>query len=111
MLSRHSQLHIKQGQLQHGKGVYMLPSNMNLSIWLGTAWYNNEILVSNGTFSLGRNNRVNTSVPSHKTPIMHAPLPKAAHTPANKVELMHKEERVALVLVLTSAFRIWYAFC
>ena len=37
-----------------GEGIYyMLHSNINLSIRLGTAGYNNEILVSNGTFSLG----------------------------------------------------------
>ena len=55
----------------------MLPSEMNLNIRSGTAGYNNEILISKGMFSLG--------------------MPKAAHTSAS----MHKEERVALVLVLT----------
>ena len=37
-----------------GKSIYMLPSDMNLKIRLGTVWYNNKILVSNGKFSLGK---------------------------------------------------------
>ena len=89
-----------------GEGIYMLPSNINLNIRLGTAGYNNEILVSDGMFSLGRNNTVNL-LESHRAPIVHALMSRAAHTPASEA---HKEERVALVLVLTSAFRIWYAF-
>ena len=95
------------------EGVYLLPSDMNLSIKAGTAENNNEILVSDSGFSLGRSDMVNTSAPenlSYRTPIIpkHAPpMPKAAHTSASEV---HEEERVALVLVLTSAFRIWYAF-
>ena len=55
-------------------GVHMLPSNMNLSIRSRTAGYNNEILVSDGMFSLGRNDRVNASLPeSHRAPIVYAP--------------------------------------
>ena len=62
----------------------MLPSNMNLSIRSEIVGYNNEILVSDSVFSLGRNDMVNTSAPeklSHETPIApkHAPTPKAAH--------------------------------
>ena len=84
-----------------GEGIYKLPSNMNLNIRSGTAGCNNEILVSNGTFSLGRNDTVNASAPeksSHKTPIVHAPVPRAVHTSASEV---HKEEMGALVLILT----------
>ena len=86
-----------------GEGVYMLPSDMNLNIRSGTAGYNNKILVSDGMFSLGRNNTVDAPK-SHRTLIKHAPMPKAAHTSAST----HQEKRVTLVLVLTSAFRIWY---
>ena len=35
-----------------GENTYMLPSDMNLKIRLGTAGYNNKILVSDGKFSL-----------------------------------------------------------
>ena len=77
------------------EGVYMLPSNMNLNIRLGTAGYNNEIIVSDSGFSLGKNDMVNISVPqksSHKTSIIPA--------------ITHEEEKVALVLVLASGFGI-----
>ena len=35
-----------------GESIYMIPSDMNLKIRLGTVGYNNKILVSNGTFIL-----------------------------------------------------------
>ena len=46
-----------------GEGLYMLPSNMNLNISLGTAGYNNQILITDSGFSLGRNDMANTSAP------------------------------------------------
>ena len=97
-----------------GEAIYMLPNDMNLKIKSETAGYNNEILVFDSGFSLGRNDRVNVSVPeklSHKASIKHAPMPKAAHTQSSEAKLMQEEERVALVLFLTSALGIWYAFC
>ena len=42
-----------------GENLYMLPSDMNLKIRSGTVGYNNKILVSNGNFSLGKNDEVN----------------------------------------------------
>ena len=35
-----------------GESIYMIPSDMNLKIRLGTVGYNNKILVSDGKFSL-----------------------------------------------------------
>ena len=43
-----------------GFSIYMLPSDMNLNIRLGTVRYNNKILIFNGTFCLGKNDKVNT---------------------------------------------------
>ena len=40
-----------------GKHLYMLPSDMTLTIRLGTVGYNNKILVSDGKFSLGKTMR------------------------------------------------------
>ena len=37
-----------------GRGIYMLPSDMNLKIKTSTVGYNNKILVSDGNFSLGK---------------------------------------------------------
>ena len=53
-----------------GESIYMLPSNMELKIKTGTVGYNNKILVSDGKFILGKNEKVNSlEVPvmkSHK---------------------------------------------
>ena len=57
----------------------MLPSDMELRIKTGTVGYNNKILVSNGNFSLGKNDEVNsleTPIKNHKTnslELTHAP--------------------------------------
>ena len=103
-----------------GENIYMLPIDMNLSIRSGTVGYNNKILISNGTFSLGKNNVVNTSVlekSSHKTPIVlkHAQKTSVVHghkeVPSQPTStIRHEVEKMALVLIPTSAFGIWYAF-
>ena len=53
-----------------GQNIYMLPSNMELKIKTGTVGYNNKILVSDGKFILGKNEKVNSLEPaamkSHK---------------------------------------------
>ena len=43
-----------------GENIYILPSDMNLNIKSKTVGYNNKILVSDGSFSLGKNDKVNT---------------------------------------------------
>ena len=53
-----------------GENLFMLSSNIELKIKTGTIRYNNKILVSDGKFSLGKNEEVNLAVPamkSHKT--------------------------------------------
>ena len=50
------------------ESIYMIPSDINLKIRSGTVGYNNKLLVSDGKFILGKNEKVN-SVPvmkSHK---------------------------------------------
>ena len=87
-------------------------------LFIGTAGYNNKILVSDSGFSLGKNDMVNTSVPeksSHKTFIIpkHTPMQKVAHkeVPSKHISaIIHEEKKIALVLFLTSAFGISYAF-
>ena len=37
-----------------GESIYMIPSDMNLKLRLGTVRYNNKILVSDGKFILGK---------------------------------------------------------
>ena len=56
-----------------GENIYMLPIDMNLKIKTGTIGYNNKILVSDGKFSLEKNDKVNAlelttmKSPSHLT--------------------------------------------
>ena len=53
-----------------GESIYMILSDMNLKIRSGTVWYNNKILVSDGKFILGKNEKVN-SVPVMKSQTLH----------------------------------------
>ena len=60
------------------ESIYMIPNDMNLKIRSGTVGYNNKILVSDGKFILGKNEKVN-SVPvmkSHKTDSLETPAIK-----------------------------------
>ena len=101
-----------------GERVYMLPTDMKLKIKTGTVRYNNKILVSDGKFILGRNEKVNsleTPAISHKdsnivkqtadseTAVSHKDLEK-------KPTIAHEEEKIALILSLTGIFTIWYLF-
>ena len=93
-----------------GENIYMLPSDMNLKIETGTAGYNNKILISDGKFNLGKNDKVNalkhtfTPIKSHK--VAAKSLDSLQQKPTNT----HKEEKAASILFLTIAFTIWYMF-
>ena len=71
-----------------GENIYMLPSDMELRIKTGTVGYNNKILISDGNFSLGKNDEVN----SLETPaISHndSNLPK--QTADSETAVTHKD--------------------
>ena len=99
-----------------GENLYMLPSDMNLKIRLGTARYNNKILVSNGKFSLGKNDEVNAGLAKseeetttkQKTTTIHKVVTKAPQ--AEKPIITHEEERASLILFITGGFTIWLIF-
>ena len=106
-----------------GQNIYMLPSDMNLKIKTGTVGYNNKILVSDGNFSLGKNDEVNEMPKISLEPtITHqlAKKPNITHvlTQAQKPTITHKlakkpaqeVEKIALVLSLTGGFVIWNLF-
>ena len=98
-----------------GENIYMIPSNMELRIRSGTVGYNNKILVSDGNFSLGKNNEVNslkTPAISHKdskqtadseTAVTHKDLERKPTT-------NHEDEQIALIISLTGIFTVWYTF-
>ena len=118
-----------------GRGIYMLPSDMNLKIKTGTVRYNNKILVSHEKFSLGKNDEVNeTPKVSHELTHAHGvtrdPAPLRAHELAKKPNITHvltqaqkptiahelakvpthEDEKIALLLALAGGFAIWNIF-
>ena len=102
-----------------GEHLYMLPSDMTLKIRPGTVGYNNKILVSDGKFSLGKNENVNLTtlaIKNHKTNPLETPAIKSTHNSKRtsdlkqKTIISHEDEKVALVLSLTGIFTIWLIF-
>ena len=118
----------------------MLPSDLKLKIKTGTVGYNNKILVSNGKFSLGKNDEVNSleapsapqvetpaiknhktnsletlAIKNHKTNSLETPAMKSTHNSKRTSDLeqmiiSHEDEKVALLLALTGIFTIWFIF-
>ena len=115
-----------------GEFVYMIPSDMNL--WIGKVKnYNNKIMVSKSGFNLGTNLKINFDGEQEKLKDKPDVKPKVTTKPiiesdkkheqdvkpnikSNK-ELKHdmnkityEEEKVALVLGITSVFTVWWMF-
>ena len=112
----------------------MTPSDMNLKIRSGTVGYNNKILVSDGNFSLGKNENVNLTTPAiknHKTNSLETPAmkstqtatrpkrnsndvlsraPAISHKPQESKTITHNGEKIVLVLALAGGFAIWNIF-
>ena len=77
----------------------MLSSNMNLNIRWGTAGYNNKILVSNGKFSQGKNDKVNTSFANALKPEEETTIHKGSFKNLiQKPIITHQEEKIAYFL-------------
>ena len=104
-----------------GENIYMLPSDMNLNIRLGNVGYNNKILVSDGKFSLEKNDKVNSLKPAKDNKVIDFELTKApikSHkvvaqsddTQDLKPTITHEEEKAASLLFIAGAFTIWYMF-
>ena len=71
-----------------GESIYMLPSDLKLKIKTGTVGYNNKILISNGNFILGKNEKVNSleapSAPQVETPAIKNHKTNSLETPTSK---------------------------
>ena len=97
-----------------GENLFMLSSTMELKIKTGTVGYNNKILVSDGKFILGKNEKVNLVVPamkSHKTNslgLTHAPAISQKNQEPKTIT--HNEEKISLVLALAGGFAICNMF-
>ena len=93
-----------------GENIYMPPSDMNLNIRSGTVRYNNKIVVSDGKFSLGKNDKVNASELT-KPKISHkVTQPTVTHKNQELQTITHNEEKIALVLFLAGVFAVWNMF-
>ena len=114
-----------------GEHLYILPSDMTLKIRPGAVGYNNKILVLDGNFSLGKNDKVNSleapAIKSHKTNSLETPAIKnhktnsletptieshsntaqgLTHTPT----ISHDNEKAVFILFLTGGFTVWFLF-
>ena len=98
-----------------GENLFMLPSDMELRSKTGTVRYNNKILVSDGNFSLGKNDEVNSlETPAIKTNSLETPAIEShsnatqglTHTPA----ISHEDEKAAFILFVTGGFTVWFLF-
>ena len=90
---------------------------MNLKIKTGIVRYINKILVSDGNFSLGKNENANLKVPamkSHKTNSLEPTTIESHSTTtqglAHASTISHEDEKIALLLSLAGIFTIWYLF-
>ena len=97
----------------------MLPIDMNFKIRSGTVGYNNKILVSDGKFSLGKNDELNSletpAMKSHKYSKTNSlqgltQKPNISHKKQEPHTITHNEEKIAFVLFLEGGFAIWNMF-
>ena len=113
-----------------GENLFMLPSNMTLKIKTGTVGYNNKILVFDGKFILGKNEKVNLAVPAmksyetnsletpaiknHKTNSLDTPAieshSNAAQGLTHAPTISHEDKKTALILFSAGGFTVWFLF-
>ena len=108
-----------------GEFIYMLPSDMNLQIG-NVKSYNNKILISSPSFKIGTNLKINLDGEKDK-PDVKSNKEQKPNTGSNKehkqdtkpdIKLKqdvkkpdtYEEEKVALVLGITSVFTVWWMF-
>ena len=98
-----------------GENLFMLPSDMELRIRLGTVGYINKILVSDGNFSLGKNDEVNSlETPAIETNSLETPAIKSHSNTAQGVThaptISHEDEKTAFILFIVGGFTVWFLF-
>ena len=81
-----------------GENLFMLPSDMKLKIKTGTVGYNNKILVSDGKFILGKNEKFNSletpAIKNHKTNSLETPAIKSHKTNSLETPAMKSTQTV-----------------
>ena len=97
-----------------GTGIYMLPSDLNLSIGK-TKGYNNKILVSNTDIKIGSNKDINKD---HKKLFVTPPdddIPKIVilvvqHDNLKILTKKHNDEKLVITILIVGAELIAYHF-
>ena len=97
-----------------GTGIYMLPSDLNLSIGK-TKGYNNKILVSNTDIKIGSNKDINKD---HKKLLVTPPdddIPKIVilvvqHDNLKILTKKHNDEKLVITILIVGAELIAYHF-
>ena len=110
-----------------GEFIYMLPSDMNLRIG-NVRNYNNKILISSPSFKIGTNLKVNLDGEKDKPDVKQKKEPNTKPNKEHKQdvkpnikfeqdvkkpdtnEITYEDEKVALVLGITSVFTVWWMF-
>ena len=108
-----------QGVLEHALlkidfsvdvGIYMLPSNLNLNIGK-TKGYNNKILVSNTDIKIGSNKDIHRKKLTVTPPdVPKIVIPTARHDSLEVLAKKHKDEKIAITLLIVGAGMIAYHF-
>ena len=111
-----------------GENLFMLPTNMELRIRSGTVGYNNQILVSDSNFSLGKNDEVNSlktlaietnsletsAIKNHETNSLETPaIESHSNTTRGLTQaptISHEDEKTALILFIVGGFTVWFLF-
>ena len=107
-----------------GEFIYMLPSDMNLRIGK-VKNYNNKILISSPSFNIRTNVKINLDGKKNETdvkPKVEGIVKTKSNIEPNKEhkqdvkpniefdKITYEEEKVALVLGITSIFTVWWMF-
>ena len=115
-----------QGVLEHalskvdflvGIGIYMLPSNLNLSIGK-TKGYNNKILVSNTGMKIASNRDINKDrkkMPVVKPDVLPKKIviPVVQHDSPHNIKMLtekHNDEKLAVTILIAGAGLLVYHF-
>ena len=112
-----------QGVLEHalskvdfsvGTGIYMLPSDLNLSMGK-TKGYNNKILVSNTGMKIGSNKDIDKDHKKLPVTLPDKNIPKIAipavrHDNPKMFTEKHNDEKLAITLLIVGAWLIDYHF-
>ena len=110
-----------QGVLEHalskvdfsvGIGIYMLPSNLNLSIGK-TKGYNNKILVSNTDMKIGSNKDINKDHKKLTPPDDDVPkivIPTVRRDNTKMLTKKHNDEKLVITLLIVGSGLIAYHF-